>query len=51
MYISRKNLLMLLSVVNMYLTKYSWKDLEDLRAELIEKLWKGGLKWKLKVLY
>lgn len=38
MYLSKKKLLMLLSIINMYLKKYSWKDLEILREEIIGKL-------------
>ena len=39
MYLSKKKIMMMLSVINMYLTKYNWKDLEALRQEIIEKLW------------
>lgn len=38
MYISKKKLLMLISIINMYLKQYSWKDLEILREEIIRKL-------------
>lgn len=38
MYLGRKKLLMVLSVVNMYLKENSWKDLEKLREEIIRKL-------------
>lgn len=38
MYFSKKKLLMILSIINMYLDKYSWKDLEKLRNEIIGKL-------------
>ena len=39
MYLGKEKLLMILSVVNMYLKNYSWKDLEILRQEIKEKLW------------
>ena len=35
MYLGKKKLLMVLSIINMYLEKYSWKDLEKLREEII----------------
>lgn len=38
MYLSKKKLLMLLSIINMYLKQASWKDLEILREEIIGKL-------------
>lgn len=38
MYLSKKKLLMVLSIMNMYLKQYSWKDLEILREEIIRKL-------------
>ena len=38
MYLSKKKLLMILSIINMYLKEYSWKDLEILRDEIIEKV-------------
>lgn len=38
MYLGKKKLLMVLSLINMYLEKYSWKDLEKLREEIIGKL-------------
>ena len=38
MYLGKKKLLMVLSIINMYLEKYSWKDLEKLREEIIGKL-------------
>lgn len=38
MYLSKKKLLMLLSIMNGYLKQYSWKDLEILREEIIGKL-------------
>lgn len=38
MYLGKKKLLMVLSIVNMYLKQYSWKDLEKLREEIIQKL-------------
>lgn len=38
MYLKRKELVMLLSIVNMELEKYSWKDLEMLRDKIIRKL-------------
>jgi hypothetical protein len=38
MYFNKKKLLMILSIINMYLKNYSWKDLEILRDEIIERL-------------
>lgn len=38
MYLGKKKLLMVLSIINMYLKQYSWKDLEKLREEIIQKL-------------
>ena len=38
MYLSKKKLLMILSIINMYLKNYSWKDLEILREEIIKKV-------------
>lgn len=38
MYIGKKQLLMILSIINMYLEKYSWNDLEQLRNKIIERL-------------
>lgn len=38
MYLSKKKLSMILSIINMYLKEYSWKDLEILRNEIIEKV-------------
>lgn len=38
MFFGKKKLLMILSVINMYLDKYSWKDLEKLREQIIEKV-------------
>ena len=38
MYLSKQKLLMILSIINMYLKEYGWKDLEILRAEIIEKV-------------
>lgn len=38
MYLGKKKLLMILSIINMYLKEYSWKDLEKLREEIIGKL-------------
>lgn len=38
MYLSKKKLTMVLSIINMYLKQYSWKDLENLREEIIGKL-------------
>lgn len=38
MYLSKKKLLMLLSIIDMYLAEYSYKDLEILREEIIEKV-------------
>lgn len=38
MYSSKKKLLIILSIINMYLKEYSYKDLEILRDEIIEKV-------------
>ena len=38
MFFGKKKLLMILSIINMYLDKYSWKDLENLREQIIEKV-------------
>ena len=38
MYLSKKKLLIILSIINMYLKEYSYKDLEILRDEIIEKV-------------
>lgn len=38
MYLSKQKLLMILSIINMHLKEYSWKDLEILRDEIIEKV-------------
>lgn len=38
MYLGKKKLLMLLSIINMYLKEHSWKDLEKLREEIVRKL-------------
>lgn len=38
MYLGKKKMLMILSIINMYLKEHSWKDLEKLREEIIGKL-------------
>lgn len=38
MYFSKKKLLMILSIINMYLKNNNWEDLEKLRNEIIGKL-------------
>lgn len=38
MYLNKKSLLMILSIINMYLKEHSWKDLEKLREKIIERL-------------
>lgn len=40
MYLNRKKMLMVLRLIDMYLEKYSWKDLEDFRKELETRLLK-----------
>jgi hypothetical protein len=42
MFFGKKKLLMILSIINMYLDKYSWKDLERLREEIIKKVVEYG---------
>ena len=38
MYIKKNELYMILSIINMYLKKYSWKDLEIFREKIIKEL-------------
>lgn len=38
MYINKKELFMILSIINMYLEKYSWKDLESLRDKIVNRI-------------
>ena len=38
MYLGKKKLLMIVCIINMYLKQSSWKDLENLRKEIIGKL-------------
>ena len=40
MYLNRKKMLMVLSLINMYLKEHSWKDLELFKDELVERLMK-----------
>jgi hypothetical protein len=37
-YFGKKKLLMIISIINMYLKEYSWKDLEKLRDDIARKL-------------
>ena len=42
MYFGKKKLLMILSIINMYLKEYNWKDLEVLRDKITERLCNYG---------
>ena len=44
MYLEKRDLLKIVSLLNMYLKEHNTKDLEDLRDRIIERLWNYGTK-------
>lgn len=42
MHLEKRDLLKIVSLLNMYLKEHNAKDLEDLRDRIIERLWNYG---------